>query len=277
MYPFNWRPERGLLVRPPGQSRRPESPTPLLRVDCADVITDAKMVLRKRYKDNPRTQGPAFWAEKVSAETEEELIKKARAAAEARRDPNRPPSAGAHMRKLESTLRSYTTKSEPCDEYHRYHWFHRSTLHPPTVHRGPEAKIGLGQRDKVWGGYASDYGRTNMDVEKFHLYNALHDKSAESSKARKEKHANRKSRSMQSLGVTTSLTGGSHVAMAHTIPGGMGAPSYRQIGLYEDSFPRYLEKLYKVPEMGLPSTDVTRVASELQKHMAAMRGPVTGS
>mmetsp|Transcript_7394 Transcript_7394/g.13148 ORF Transcript_7394/g.13148 Transcript_7394/m.13148 type:complete len:274 (-) Transcript_7394:63-884(-) len=265
MYPFNWRPERTLIVRPPGKCRRPESPTPVLRVDSADVIADAKKVLRKQYKEQPRKEGPAFWPEKVSAESFDEILKLKQADAEAKRDKSRPRSAGAHMRGLQAEVRSYIPPAEPCDEYHRHYWFHRCTLHPPPEHRGPEAKLGLGQRDKVWGGYASDYGRTNMDVEKFHLLQALEKKSAESSAERKAKHGDRKNRSLQSLGVTTCLTGGSSVSMAHTIPKGLNYQGYRQVGLYEDSFPRYIPELYKVPELGLPHTDVTKSAMELRK------------
>merc|ERR1719401_283733 len=184
-----------------------------------------------------------------------------------------PPGPTEHMKRLHMSVQR-PLEIVTCDEHHRYTYFPKSTLKAKPgrlqreeTARGPEAKEGLGGRRKVWGSLDSDYGKASRDVERGWKLDAVRRAASEPGFGHRIHAVNP---SLVSRGVSTSMVGGTHISLRHTIPKDMQREEARQVGLYEESF-EYWNKHYKPPQHGLSQSDVTQYAGALVLQKALMR------
>jgi len=185
----------------------------------------------------------------------------------------RPTSPVTHMKNMTmSSQRPLPVTA--CDEHHRYAYFPPAALKAPPgklvreeTSRGPEAVSGLGRRRKVRGTLDSEYGKAGRDVEQGWKLDAIRRAASQPGFGHRPNAVNP---SMVSKGVSTIMTGGTHISLKHTFPASMRREERRQVGEYEESF-QFWKNKYKTPEHGLSQSDITQFAGEMALQKALGR------
>mmetsp|Transcript_115532 Transcript_115532/g.331614 ORF Transcript_115532/g.331614 Transcript_115532/m.331614 type:complete len:263 (-) Transcript_115532:137-925(-) len=184
-----------------------------------------------------------------------------------------PLSPASHMRRMQNSVQR-PLQVTACDEYHRYMYFPRCALKAPPgqlvreeTARGPEAKAGLGRRRKVVGTLDSDCIKAGKDVERGWKLDAIRRAKSEPGFGHRPHAVNP---SLLSSGVSSCMTGGTHISLKHALPKSMHRAEARQVGLYEDFFENWRGN-YRSPEHGLAQSDVTQFAGEMLLQKASLR------
>mmetsp|Transcript_114315 Transcript_114315/g.318221 ORF Transcript_114315/g.318221 Transcript_114315/m.318221 type:complete len:268 (-) Transcript_114315:295-1098(-) len=176
----------------------------------------------------------------------------------------RPDSPTSHIRKMYTIMRQ-PIEVKPCDEYHRLSWLPLEipAQHVPLQEEAQKALKRFGTKQHVWGNRPTDYRTSNWYVENQWSLRAL--RRSESDPAvgggvGERQHGSQavKQPWTKSAGVTSCMVGGNG-----------GGLKGRNIGLYEDSFKLWPD--YQVPQHGLCSSDVTRMAEGAAMMKAMMR------